>query len=135
MRVRLCLSSVALQTVLKDGASNGLLTRYVEQHAREGLAYHYDPFSDCEVRMTFKVQQRMCSTCIYRPDTPLDLKKLEDQIRDPHGGFTGYRICHHSTNVCCRGFWEAHKDEFAVGQVAQRLNMVEYVYEDNQKER
>ena len=26
--------------------------------------------------------------------------------------------------ACCRGFWNRHKDEFAVGQVAQRLGLV-----------
>jgi hypothetical protein len=83
--------------------------------------------------MTFKVQKKMCATCIYRPDSPLDLKELEDAIRDPHGGFTGHRICHHSDEACCRGFWEAHKNEFAVGQVAQRLKLVEFVEHDNLK--
>lgn len=78
----------------------------------------------------FKVQRRLCATCIYRPDSPLDLKKLEDQIRDPYGGFKGFRICHHSETACCRGFWQAHKDEFAAGQIAQRLNVVEFVDED-----
>lgn len=80
--------------------------------------------------MTFKVQKRMCATCVYRPDTPLDLAALEAQVRDPHMGFKGHRICHHSTDVCCRGFWEAHKDEFALGQIAQRLDMVEFVEVD-----
>ena len=75
----------------------------------------------------FKVQARTCSTCIYRADSPLDLATLEDEIRSQHGGFTGWRICHHSTDVCCRGFWNAHKDEFQAGQIAQRLNLVEFV--------
>ena len=69
----------------------------------------------------------MCSTCIYRPDSHLDLRKLENDVRDPHIGFRGYRICHHSDDVCCRGFWEAHGDEFPLGQVAQRLGLVEFV--------
>jgi hypothetical protein len=77
--------------------------------------------------MTFRVQRVMCATCIYRPDSRLNLKKLEDDVRDPHMGFKGCRICHHSKDVCCRGFWEAHKDEFPAGQVAQRLGMVEFV--------
>ena len=38
-----------------------------------------------------------CATCIYRKDSPLDLSLLEKQVRDPHVGFKGYRICHHST--------------------------------------
>lgn len=83
--------------------------------------------------MTFKVQRRACSTCIYRKDSPLDLKKLEDQIRDRFGGFDGHRVCHHSDDVCCRGFWNKHKDRFAVGQVAQRLNAVEFVEVDTLK--
>lgn len=79
--------------------------------------------------MTFKVQQRMCATCIYRSDSHLSLRKLEGDIADPRmkGLFVGHRICHHSADVCCRGFWERHKDKFAMGQIAQRLNMVEFV--------
>lgn len=73
-----------------------------------------------------KVQRRMCATCIYRPDSTLDIKKLERDVADPRmaGFFRGYRICHHSKDVCCRGFWEAHKDHFTLGQLAQRLDQV-----------
>jgi hypothetical protein len=80
-----------------------------------------------------KVQATMCRSCIYRPDSPLDLAKLEDAIADPHGGFSGWRVCHHSSNtdpVCCAGFWNRHKDAFQLGQVAQRLNMVRFVTVD-----
>jgi hypothetical protein len=78
----------------------------------------------------FKVQHKLCPTCIYRPDSTLDLVKLENDVRDPHIGFRGHRICHHSKNACCRGFWNAHKDEFPAGQLAQRLGLVEFVTED-----
>lgn len=81
----------------------------------------------------FKVQQKQCKTCIYRPDNPLDIEALEAEIADEYGGFNGHRICHHSDDVCCRGFWERHKDEFQMGQVAQRLGMVEFVDVDNIK--
>jgi len=77
--------------------------------------------------VTFKVQKKMCATCIYRPDSTLNLERLEDEVRDKHMGFSGHRICHHSDDVCCRGFWERHKDEFQMGQVAQRLDLVELV--------
>lgn len=80
--------------------------------------------------MTFRVQDRICDTCIYRSDSPFDLTELEDQVRDPVGGFANYRICHHSHSACCRGFWNAHKDEFAAGQIAQRLQLVEFVHDD-----
>lgn len=78
----------------------------------------------------FKVQAQQCASCIYRPDSPLDLQQLETAIADPHleGRFRGHRICHHSKDVCCRGFWDAHKDHMTgLGQIAQRLNMVQFV--------
>lgn len=80
--------------------------------------------------MTFKVQSKSCATCIYRKDSTLDIRKLENDVRDPHMGFKGHRICHHSKDVCCRGFWNRHKDEFPMGQIAQRLNFVEFVKVD-----
>jgi hypothetical protein len=83
--------------------------------------------------MTFRVQRTRCATCIYRKDSPLDLAALEAQVRDPHGGFRDFRICHHSEKLCCRGFWDRHKDEFQLGQIAQRLGLVEFVTEDSLK--
>lgn len=80
--------------------------------------------------MGFRVQARQCATCIYRPDCALNIKRLEDQVRDKYMGFTAHRTCHHSTDVCCRGFWDRHKDEFQAGQIAQRLNAVEFVEVD-----
>ena len=82
---------------------------------------------------SFRVQQKMCRTCIYHPDNPLDLAELEARIADPHGGFSGYRVCHHTEDVCCRGFWDRHKDEFVLGQIAQRLNVVEFIDVDNMR--
>lgn len=75
----------------------------------------------------FRVQAKPCATCIYRKDNPLSLKKLEADIADGFGGFSGYRICHHSDDVCCRGFWNCHKDKFSSGQIAQRLGLVNFV--------
>ena len=83
--------------------------------------------------MGFEVQRKMCATCIYRPESPLDLKALEAQIADRFGGFKGHRVCHHSSTACCRGFWNKHKNEFALGQIAQRLHMVEFVEHDTLK--
>ncbi len=77
--------------------------------------------------VTFRVQKHMCSTCIYRSDSTLNLESLEDAVRDPYVGFKGHRICHHSDDVCCHGFWKRHKDSFSLGQIAQRLGIVEFV--------
>ena len=80
----------------------------------------------------FKVQSRPCATCIYRLESPLDLAKLEAAITDPNmpGHFISYRICHHSDDVCCAGFWARHADAFNLGQLAQRVGMVNFVEVD-----
>jgi hypothetical protein len=82
----------------------------------------------------FQVMSRQCQTCIYRKSwqgTPV--KELEDQVRETHRGATGFkgsRICHSQErdgHATCRGFWNRHRDKFAAGQIAQRLDAVEYV--------
>lgn len=85
--------------------------------------------------MKFKVQSKACTTCIYRKGSPLDLKELERQVKDKYVGFKGHRVCHHSKDVCCRGFWNRHKNEFPMGQIAQRLNLVEFVHIDTLKKK
>ena len=79
----------------------------------------------------FRVMAMPCSTCIYRKDTYFDLARLENACKDKHGFYVRHRECHHTAadggRACCRGFWNAHKDEFAGGQIAQRLNAVSEV--------
>jgi hypothetical protein len=78
----------------------------------------------------FQVMKRRCSTCIYRKDLHWDLERLENDVRDPHMGFNGYRICHsqkRNGKACCKGFWDHHKWAFAAGQIAQRLGLVKFV--------
>ena len=89
--------------------------------------------------MGFYVNKKQCDTCIYRKRDPegqklhWDTDKLEEQIKDEMGFFQGYRICHDYSvgeesqddrDVCCRGFWNRHKDKFPGGQIAQRLYCV-----------
>jgi len=79
-----------------------------------------------------QVRSSQCKTCIYRPDSVLDLKKLEREIADHRmkGHFRTFRICHHAarkSTVCCWGFWHAHKNHFDLGQLAQRLKAVQEV--------
>lgn len=77
----------------------------------------------------FRVMGQVCPTCIYRADSALSLEKLENDVRDKHVGFEGWRTCHHSHSdpACCRGFWNAHAWEFPAGQIAQRLGIVEFI--------
>jgi len=76
----------------------------------------------------FIVRATQCRTCIYRRDSPLDLAGLERAIADPRlpGFFKGYRICHHTTASCCRGFWRRNRNNFTLGQLAQRLGFVRF---------
>jgi hypothetical protein len=75
-----------------------------------------------------KVQQHQCATCIYRPESPLDLQRLEAEIADPHmaGFFAGHRICHQSENAVCAEFWARYKDAFTVGQVVSGVKVRRY---------
>ncbi len=34
-------------------------------------------------------------------------------------------------SACCRGFWNRHKNQFAAGQLAQRLGLVVFVEHNN----
>lgn len=78
--------------------------------------------------LTFKVRRTQCETCIYRKDSPLDLAKLENQVKDEHGCFTSFRACHHhgtgEETVCCRGFWNRHRDAVTVTRLAEVLGLV-----------
>jgi hypothetical protein len=84
----------------------------------------------------FRVRAKACATCIYRKDSPLDIRKLEADVADKYGGFKGHRVCHSSGRdtgieaMCCRGFWNRHKDKFAMGQIAQRLGWVAFIKGD-----
>lgn len=79
----------------------------------------------------FKVQKKSCSTCIYRKDCPLNLAKLEAAALKKDS----YRVCHHSKDVCCAGFWAKHKNSFNLGRIAQRLSAVVFVTVDTLKKR
>ncbi len=86
-----------------------------------------------------QVQRRMCRTCIYRRDSPLSLQKLEDEVRDPVASdfFVSYRVCHHApraSRICCAGFWKRYKNWFPLGQIAQRLGLVQFVKVDDMEE-
>ena len=65
----------------------------------------------------FEIMRQACATCIYRKDSPLNLEKLENEVLDDFVGFRSFRVCHHHSEACCRGFWNRYKDEFPAGQI------------------
>ena len=79
--------------------------------------------------MGFKVRSTLCPTCIYKVGSEF-AEGLENQCKDKAGFFQKYRVCHHTKDSCCRGFWNRHNNDFQLGQVAQRLKIVEFTDED-----
>ena len=73
-----------------------------------------------------RVKAKQCRTCIYHPGAPLDLSRLEKEVSDPRmaGHFSNYRNCHEGDNVCCRGFYNRHRDHCTPTQIAHRLGIV-----------
>ena len=88
-----------------------------------------DAVMDDEV---FVVRESVCSSCIYRKDSPLDLAKLEAEVIDEYGGVNAYRICHHhradgnGRGTCCRGFWNCHWMKYAPARLAMRFGLVRF---------
>ena len=76
----------------------------------------------------FKVRKDRCPTCIYNEDSPLAFKllKLEAAVRDEHGHYTGWRVCHYTDSSCCRGFYDAHGDNCLPIQLAERCGALEF---------
>ena len=72
-----------------------------------------------------RIRERQCSTCIYRPDSVLNLPALEAEIRDRHGHFHKARACHSAdwpaTDVICAGFAARHGDDCTPVQIVRRL--------------
>ena len=85
----------------------------------------------------FEVQERACSTRIFRKENASMLPGLLAAIADPFmkGHYVGHRVCHHSRTACCRGFWNRFKNRFTVGQLAQRLGLVKFVRHDTLADR
>ena len=57
-------------------------------------------------RHMLTIRSRQCDTCIYRPDSPLDITALERQVADASmpGHFSGWRVCHSHVDAVCAGF-------------------------------
>lgn len=82
----------------------------------------------------FRIRNSRCSTCIFNKTSPhfRDLPRYLDQVREDKGnGFKGWRVCHddmeNKEDRCCRGFWNAHKNDFSAGRIAQMLDIVNEV--------
>lgn len=79
-----------------------------------------------------KVRATQCATCIYRPDSPLDLSVLEGEALD-HGTpdhYARWRACHahyDANDTVCKGFYDAHGEDCTPIQVAKRLGGIVFI--------
>lgn len=82
--------------------------------------------------VTFKIQTKQCDQCLFSRRRIVTAARFKNIIRDcTQLGNEKHFVCHKASlkgdSVCCRGFWDKYKNNFQLGQVAQRLNLVEEV--------
>jgi len=78
--------------------------------------------------MTFKVKKKMCDQCLYTQNKIVSDERKESLL-DGIEAKGGHFICHKASiageDTCCKGFYD--NNDFQLKQVAQRLNVVEFV--------
>lgn len=81
--------------------------------------------------MKFKVMRERCNQCLYGPDTIVTNERRAQLLRGLERRDDWF-ICHKATiagqKVACRGDWDQRRCG-QVGQVAERLQLVEFVDE------
>ena len=79
---------------------------------------------------TFKVAQEKCNQCLLTQNKIVDDARRKQIIRDCLRK-DRYFICHKATlagqEVCCRGFFDAYRNDITLSRAAQIFNAVEYV--------
>lgn len=79
-----------------------------------------------------RVQKTKCNQCLFTKNRVVSEEVAAKIIKTALKKDT-YFNCHKTqvkglkSNVCCKGFWDAHKNNFNLGRVAQRLGIVEKV--------
>ena len=78
------------------------------------------------------IQKTKCNQCLFSKDRIVTSKAAAEVVKNCLKNDT-YFSCHKAKikgdkdNVCCKGFWDAHKSNFNLGRIAQRLNAVREV--------
>lgn len=79
----------------------------------------------------FQVQAEKCNQCLFSKDKIVGDKRRSNLIKKTLQNDT-YFVCHKGSinkqhSLCCRGFWDAFKDQFNLGRIAQRLGGPKFV--------
>ncbi len=77
------------------------------------------------------IQKTKCNQCLFSKNRVVTPEVVAEIVKGCLNEDT-YFCCHKATikgknNVCCRGFWDAHKSNFNLGRITQRLNSVREV--------
>lgn len=79
-----------------------------------------------------EVRKTKCDQCLFTDNRIVSQKRAGDVVKDCLKRDT-YFICHKTQtedapqDMCCRGFWDQHKNNFNLGRIAQRLQAVRFV--------
>jgi hypothetical protein len=79
--------------------------------------------------LMLKVQKKRCNECLFGDNFVVSCEERRDEVIRDALAKDSYFVCHKSSisnkkkdeDVCCRGYWDAHKDDFNLGRIAQRL--------------
>ena len=74
----------------------------------------------------FRVKTQQCNQCLFSDNKIVNDARKEEVLRTTLKK-DSFFVCHKTDDVCCKGYWDSHKNDFTVGQIAQRLNLIKEV--------
>lgn len=76
-----------------------------------------------------KIQKTKCDQCLFTKNRIVTLERAKEAVKDILDN-DSYFCCHKSmdnNDVCCRGFWDAHKNDFSLGRLLQHLHIIIFI--------
>ena len=81
-------------------------------------------------KSTLQVVSHPCSECLFSPNRIVSQERKEEIVyqtlaKDRY--FTCHKAMLAGVDLCCKGFFDSHKDDSLVTRLAMQLNLVEFV--------
>lgn len=80
-----------------------------------------------------KVQSKPCNQCLFTKNRIVSKERATSIVKDSLKKDTFF-VCHKSSiegdghgEVCCKTYWDRYKNQFNLGRIAQRLDVVKFV--------
>lgn len=74
----------------------------------------------------FNVRDKACSNCLFTKNRIVS-KQRADQIVEDCLTDGKHFTCHEFHNVCCRNFFDIHKDDIPIIKFATQINRINWV--------